>query len=75
MTNAAVVANRPSGRFVREVMPRLRDGWSEWEDKWSPHALAESERAEPAPSICTRLKLSTMAAHCGVRLAQRRPVK
>jgi hypothetical protein len=35
--------------FAREVMPYLRDMWSEWEDKWSPHPLPESERAEPAP--------------------------
>jgi alkanesulfonate monooxygenase SsuD/methylene tetrahydromethanopterin reductase-like flavin-dependent oxidoreductase (luciferase family) len=34
--------------FAREVMPHLRDLWSEWEDKWSPHPLPESDRAMPA---------------------------
>jgi len=35
--------------FAREVMPHVRDLWSDWEDKWSPRPLAESERAMPAP--------------------------
>jgi hypothetical protein len=35
--------------FAREVMPYLRDLWSEWEDKWSPHGLPENDRAMPAP--------------------------
>jgi hypothetical protein len=30
------------------VIPYLRDMWSEWEDKWSPHPLNQSERALPA---------------------------
>ena len=34
--------------FAREVMPHLRDMWSEWEDKWSPRPLSTSERATPA---------------------------
>jgi len=34
--------------FAREVMPHLRDLWSDWEDKWSPRRLAENERAMPA---------------------------
>jgi alkanesulfonate monooxygenase SsuD/methylene tetrahydromethanopterin reductase-like flavin-dependent oxidoreductase (luciferase family) len=34
--------------FAREVMPNLRDLWHEWEDKWSPRGLPESERATPA---------------------------
>jgi hypothetical protein len=35
--------------FAREVMPQMRDLWSEWEDKWSPRGLALNERAMPAP--------------------------
>ena len=34
--------------FARDVMPHVRDLWSEWEDKWSPRGLPESERAMPA---------------------------
>jgi hypothetical protein len=34
--------------FAREVMPQMRDLWSEWEDHWSPRPLPESERAMPA---------------------------
>jgi alkanesulfonate monooxygenase SsuD/methylene tetrahydromethanopterin reductase-like flavin-dependent oxidoreductase (luciferase family) len=34
--------------FAREVMPHLRGMWSEWEDKWSPRPLPESERVLPA---------------------------
>ena len=30
-------------------MPHVRDLWSDWEDKWSPRPLPESERAMPAP--------------------------
>jgi hypothetical protein len=35
--------------FAGEVMPYLRDLWSEWEDKWSPRGLPENERAMPVP--------------------------
>ncbi|MGH7879287.1 MAG: LLM class flavin-dependent oxidoreductase, partial [Candidatus Binataceae bacterium] len=35
--------------FAREVMPEMRDLWSDWEDKWSPRPIPESERAMPAP--------------------------
>jgi hypothetical protein len=41
--------------FAREVMPHMRDLWTEWEDKWSPHPLPESERAMPAPVDFARL--------------------
>jgi hypothetical protein len=34
--------------FAREVMPHMRDLWTEWEDKWSPRPLPENERAIPA---------------------------
>jgi alkanesulfonate monooxygenase SsuD/methylene tetrahydromethanopterin reductase-like flavin-dependent oxidoreductase (luciferase family) len=34
--------------LAREVIPSLRDMWSEWNDNWSPHPLEESERALPA---------------------------
>ncbi|HKV55268.1 MAG TPA: LLM class flavin-dependent oxidoreductase, partial [Candidatus Binataceae bacterium] len=35
--------------FAREVMPHMRGMWPDWEDKWSPRPMAESERAVPAP--------------------------
>jgi alkanesulfonate monooxygenase SsuD/methylene tetrahydromethanopterin reductase-like flavin-dependent oxidoreductase (luciferase family) len=35
--------------FAREVMPDLRDLWSEWDDRWSPRRLPENEIAMPAP--------------------------
>jgi alkanesulfonate monooxygenase SsuD/methylene tetrahydromethanopterin reductase-like flavin-dependent oxidoreductase (luciferase family) len=34
--------------LAREVMPQLREMWSEWEDHWSPRPLAENARAIPA---------------------------
>jgi alkanesulfonate monooxygenase SsuD/methylene tetrahydromethanopterin reductase-like flavin-dependent oxidoreductase (luciferase family) len=42
------LVRRSTELFAREVMPHLRDLWNEWEDKWSPRALPESERAMPA---------------------------
>jgi alkanesulfonate monooxygenase SsuD/methylene tetrahydromethanopterin reductase-like flavin-dependent oxidoreductase (luciferase family) len=42
------LARKNTELFAREVMPHLRDMWSEWEDKWSPRPLPESERALPA---------------------------
>ncbi len=42
--------------FAREVMPHVRDLWSEWEDKWSPRPLPESELAMPAPVDFNRLE-------------------
>jgi alkanesulfonate monooxygenase SsuD/methylene tetrahydromethanopterin reductase-like flavin-dependent oxidoreductase (luciferase family) len=35
--------------FAREVMPHMRDLWSEYEDRWSPRRLPADEIAEPAP--------------------------
>ncbi|MGH7948904.1 MAG: LLM class flavin-dependent oxidoreductase, partial [Candidatus Binataceae bacterium] len=35
--------------FAEEVMPYVRDLWSEHEDRWSPKPLAAAERAVPAP--------------------------
>jgi alkanesulfonate monooxygenase SsuD/methylene tetrahydromethanopterin reductase-like flavin-dependent oxidoreductase (luciferase family) len=40
--------------FGTRVIPQLRDLWSEWEDRWSPHPLPV--RAEPVP-----MKLSSTA--------------
>jgi hypothetical protein len=34
--------------FAREVMPTLREIWSEWEDRWSPRPLAPDARPRPA---------------------------
>jgi alkanesulfonate monooxygenase SsuD/methylene tetrahydromethanopterin reductase-like flavin-dependent oxidoreductase (luciferase family) len=48
--------------FAREVMPHLRDMWSEWDDKWSPHPLPESERAIPAPVDFNRVDSSGKSA-------------
>ena len=42
------LARKNTELFAREVMPPLRDMWSEWEDKWSPRPLPESERTAPA---------------------------
>jgi len=35
--------------FAREVMPHMRGMWPEYEDRWSPKRLPESERAIAAP--------------------------
>jgi hypothetical protein len=35
--------------FAREVMPRLKPIWSEYEDQWSPKPLADDLIAEPRP--------------------------
>jgi len=34
--------------FAREVMPALRDIWSEWEDHWNPTGVPAGKRVEPA---------------------------
>jgi alkanesulfonate monooxygenase SsuD/methylene tetrahydromethanopterin reductase-like flavin-dependent oxidoreductase (luciferase family) len=34
--------------FAREVMPHMRDLWTDWEDKWSPKRLPDNEMAVPA---------------------------
>ena len=47
--------------FARKVMPHLRDMWSEWEDKWSPHTAA-GERTR-APGVRTIFCLSPMRQH------------
>ena len=31
--------------FAREVMPHMRGLWSEYQDRWSPHPLPQSKRA------------------------------
>ena len=48
--------------LAREVMPHLREMWSEWEDKWSPHPLNETERAEPAAVNFNRAEMQTNGA-------------
>jgi hypothetical protein len=35
-------------RFARDVMPRLRNVWDEWEDRWWPRDTLP-ELAQPAP--------------------------
>jgi len=41
------LARKNTELFAHEVMPHLRDMWSEWEDKWSPRPMAQRERARP----------------------------
>ena len=43
------VANQNTYRFATEVMPKLRDKFSEFEDRWSPKPLARENMAKPAP--------------------------
>jgi hypothetical protein len=35
--------------FAKEVMPYMRDLWSDWEDRWSPQRLPQNEIQTPAP--------------------------
>jgi hypothetical protein len=35
--------------FAQEVMPYVRDLWSEYEDRWSPKRMPQPEIAMPAP--------------------------
>ena len=35
--------------FATEVMPHLRDIWSEWDDRWWPKPLSSDQRTEPQP--------------------------
>jgi hypothetical protein len=49
--------------FAREVMPAMRDLWSDWEDKWSPRPLPESERAMPAQLDFDRGDANGATAH------------
>ena len=35
--------------FAKEVMPYMRDLWSDWEDRWSPKRLPQNEIQTPAP--------------------------
>jgi hypothetical protein len=35
--------------FAEAVLPKLRPLFSEWEDKWWPAPMTETERAAPAP--------------------------
>jgi hypothetical protein len=35
--------------FSEQVLPKLRPLFSEWEDKWWPEPMRQTERAAPAP--------------------------
>ncbi len=48
------LVRRSTELFARDVMPQLRDLWSEFEDRWWPRALPETERAMPAPVAMAR---------------------
>ena len=37
--------------FATEVMPHLRDLWSDYEDRWWPRPLDASQRAQPQPPL------------------------
>lgn len=34
--------------FAQEVMPHLKDLWSEWEDRWYPHPMTETAQTREA---------------------------
>ncbi|HUN39909.1 MAG TPA: hypothetical protein VMU81_06440 [Acetobacteraceae bacterium] len=40
--------------FAQHVMPKLKGLFSEWEDRWWPQPMAESQRAE-VPAYVSRL--------------------
>jgi hypothetical protein len=42
------LAKYNTGLFAEKVLPQLRDVFSEWEDRWWPKPMAQSERATPA---------------------------
>ncbi|MBI2963836.1 MAG: LLM class flavin-dependent oxidoreductase [Deltaproteobacteria bacterium] len=45
---------RNTDLYAREVMPHLKDLWSEWTDRWSPQPLARPPRAlgaAPLPAV------------------------
>ena len=44
------LANKNTELFATEVMPHLRDLWSEYEDKWWPRPLPADQRAQPLPA-------------------------
>lgn len=35
--------------YAKEVMPHMKNLWSEWEDHWSPRPLAREQRVDVAP--------------------------
>ena len=43
------LANKNTELFGREVLPGLRDIWSEYEDHWYPKMIPMADRARPAP--------------------------
>jgi len=61
--------------LAREVIPYLREMWSDWEDRWSPHPLSETERAEPAAVDFTRVEIERDGASSPNPVADRRAAK
>jgi hypothetical protein len=61
--------------LAREVIPDLREMWSEWEDKWSPHPLNETERAEPAAVNFDRIEIKANGAPSPAHAAAGRAAK
>jgi len=43
------LVKKSTNLFATEVMPYLRDLWSDFEDRWSPKRLPQNEIAVPAP--------------------------
>ena len=39
--------------FAERVLPTLRGLFSEWEDKWWPAPMAQTERAAPTPFVAS----------------------
>ncbi len=43
------LANYNTRLYAEQVMPQLRDVWSEWENRWWPTPMAAADRAAPDP--------------------------
>src|SRR5579863_9287958 len=59
--------------FAREVMPHVRDLWSDYEDRWSPKRLPDAEMAVPAPITLGNGKVNGAAR--GARSEEARTAK
>ena len=43
------LVRKSTNLFATEVMPHMRDLWSNFEDKWSPKRMPQNDIAMPAP--------------------------
>jgi hypothetical protein len=55
--------------FAREVMPHMRDLWTNFEDRWSPKPMPLDERAIPAPVNFERSAVNGANGHAAVTVA------